>query len=85
LLTANGSTRRRACSRHCIVSALESSGTFRAVILAPTAAAGDLRLDTEILRLQQDFASQPSRVRFTLRAYLVDQHDTAGAGLARIR
>jgi cholesterol transport system auxiliary component len=55
-----------------LVSALESGGTFRAVILAPTAAAGDLRLDTEILRLQQDFASQPSRVRFTLRAYLVD-------------
>jgi hypothetical protein len=40
--------------------------------LAPTAAAGDLRLDTEILRLQQDFTSQPSRVRFTLRAYVVD-------------
>jgi cholesterol transport system auxiliary component len=42
-------------------------------MLAPTASSADLRLDTEILRLQQDFASQPSRVRFTLRAYLVDQ------------
>ena len=56
-----------------IVAALESSTTFRAVMLAPTASSADLRLDTEILRLQQDFASQPSRVRFTLRAYLVDQ------------
>jgi cholesterol transport system auxiliary component len=55
-----------------IVDALGSGGTFRSVILAPTAVAGDLRLDTEILRLQQDFASQPSRVRFTLRAYVVD-------------
>ena len=55
-----------------IVAALENSGTFRSVMLAPTAAAGDLRLDTEIVRLQQDFATQPSRVHFTLRAHLVD-------------
>ena len=55
-----------------IVAVIESSGTFRSVLLAPTAAAGELRLDTEILRLQQDFSSQPSRVRFTLRAHIVD-------------
>ncbi|HRD88795.1 MAG TPA: ABC-type transport auxiliary lipoprotein family protein [Accumulibacter sp.] len=55
-----------------IVFAAENSGTFRSVMLAPTAAAGDLRLDTEIVRLQQEFASQPSRVHFTLRAHLVD-------------
>jgi len=55
-----------------IVAALESTGTFRAVVVTPSAAAGDLRLDTEIVRLQQDFASQPSGVRFTLRAYVVD-------------
>ena len=41
-------------------------------MLAPIAAAGDLRLDTELLRLQQDFATQPSHVHFTLRAHLVD-------------
>jgi len=55
-----------------IVAAVENSGTFRAVVLTPSAAAGDLRLDTEIMRLQQDFGSQPSHVRFTLRAYIVD-------------
>lgn len=55
-----------------IVAAAENSGTFRSVMLAPIAAAGDLRLDTEIVRLQQDFATQPSRVHFTLRAHLVD-------------
>ena len=55
-----------------IVAAVENSGTFRAVVLTPSAAAGDLRLDTEIVRLQHDFGSQPSRVRFTLRAYMVD-------------
>lgn len=55
-----------------IVAAVENSGTFRAVVLTPSAAAGDLRLDTEIVRLQHDFGSEPSRVRFTLRAYIVD-------------
>jgi len=55
-----------------IVSAVERSRAFRAVVLTPSAAAGDLRLDSEIVRLQHEFGSQPSRVRFTLRTYLVD-------------
>jgi cholesterol transport system auxiliary component len=55
-----------------IVAAVETGGAFRAVVLTPSGATGDLRLDTEITRLQHDFASQPSRVRFTLRAYIVD-------------
>jgi cholesterol transport system auxiliary component len=55
-----------------IVAAIQNRGMFRAVVLTPSAAAGDLRLDAEIMRLQHDFASQPSRVQFTLRAYIVD-------------
>lgn len=55
-----------------LVAAVEHTGAFRAVMLTPSAAAGDLRLDTEIIRLQHEFGTQPSRVRFTLRAYLVD-------------
>jgi cholesterol transport system auxiliary component len=55
-----------------IVAAIENGGAFRAVVLTPSVAAGDLRLDTEIMRLEQDFVGQPSRVRFTLRAYVVD-------------
>lgn len=55
-----------------LVAAIESTGAFRAVVLTPSAAAGDLRLDTEIIRLQHEYLSQPSRVRFTLRAHLVD-------------
>jgi len=55
-----------------IVVAVENSGTFRAVVLTPSAAAGELRLDTEIVRLQHEFDARPSRVRFTLRAYVVD-------------
>ena len=55
-----------------IVAVVERSGAFRAVVSTPGAAAGDLRVDTEIVRLQQDFRSRPSGVRFTLRAYIVD-------------
>ncbi len=55
-----------------IVRALQRSQTFRAVAMAPTSASGELRLETELVRLQQDFTQQPSRVRLTLRALLID-------------
>lgn len=55
-----------------IVAAVESNGAFRAVVQTPSPAAGEMRLDTEILRLQHEFLGAPSRVRFTLRAYLVE-------------
>jgi len=55
-----------------MVTEIQSSGAFHAVVLTPAAAAGDLRLDTEIVRLQHEFLGSPSRVRFTLRATLVN-------------
>lgn len=55
-----------------IVAAVESTGSFRAVVPAASGVAANLRLDTEIVRLQQDFGDRPSRVRFTLRAYVLD-------------
>lgn len=55
-----------------LVAALERSGAFHAVVLTPSAATGELRLDTEIVRLQHEFGAGPSRVRFTLRATLVE-------------
>jgi cholesterol transport system auxiliary component len=55
-----------------LVAAIANSGAFRAVVLTPGAASGELRLDTEIIRLQHEFRSSPSRVRFTLRATLID-------------
>lgn len=57
-----------------LVAAVETSGAFRAVVLTPSTVTGDLRLDTEIIRLQQDFRTRPSTVRFTLRATLIDQN-----------
>jgi cholesterol transport system auxiliary component len=55
-----------------LVTAIEKTGTFAAVVLAPASASGDLRLDLEIIRLQHNFQTQPSRVQLTLRAYLLD-------------
>jgi len=55
-----------------IVAAVGSGGAFHAVVQTPSPAGGEIRLDTEILRLQHEFLQAPSRVRFTLRAYLVE-------------
>jgi cholesterol transport system auxiliary component len=51
---------------------LEQSGAFGAVMRAPGAVAGTVRLDTELVRLQQEFVESQSRVRVTLRVQLVD-------------
>jgi cholesterol transport system auxiliary component len=55
-----------------LVAALERGGAFRAVVQAPSAATGAMQLDTQLLRLQQEFGPVPSRVRLVLRAQLVD-------------
>ena len=52
--------------------ALERSGSFRAVVQAPTAIPADVRLSTELVRLQQNFATRPSRVELALRVQLID-------------
>ena len=55
-----------------IVAALEQTGAFGAVVSAPGSVDASLRLDTEVLRLQQVFGTSTSQLRFTLRAHLVD-------------
>jgi cholesterol transport system auxiliary component len=55
-----------------ILNALDTYSVFQAVLPSSSAAGGELRLDTELVRLQQNFDSQPSRVRFTLRVSLLD-------------
>ena len=55
-----------------LATAIEKTGAFRAVVLMPGAASGELRLDTDIMRLQHEFQTSPSQVRLTLRATLVD-------------
>jgi cholesterol transport system auxiliary component len=55
-----------------LVAALQRSGAYAAVVSAPSAAASTLRLDTELLRLRQDFEGGTSTVTLSLRATLVD-------------
>ncbi len=55
-----------------LVRALQDSGAFSVVLLAPTSAVAGLRLETELIRLHQDFSTRPSQVRLTLRAVLLD-------------
>ncbi|MBC7715316.1 MAG: membrane integrity-associated transporter subunit PqiC [Pseudorhodobacter sp.] len=47
------------------------SGGVGAVLLAPSSALNDYSLDTDLIRLQQDFSVQPSQVRLTLRVSLI--------------
>ncbi len=58
-----------------LVRALDQSGAFGAVVYSPGAVTGTLRLDTELVRMQQEFQVNPSRVRVTLRAQLVDMQE----------
>lgn len=55
-----------------LVQALEQAGGFRAIVQTPGAIPADVRLDVELVRLQQDFGTKPSRVQLTLRAQLSD-------------
>jgi len=55
-----------------IAQAMMQSGSFRAVVQKAGAIPADVRLDIELVRLQQDFQTRPSRVQLTLRAQLMD-------------
>lgn len=55
-----------------LAQALEQTGSFRAIVQTPGVVPADIRLDTELIRLQHDFGTQPSRVQITLRAQLID-------------
>ena len=55
-----------------LVQALESSGAFGAVVQSPASVRANVRLDTELVSLIQDFTQSPSKVRIVLRAQLVD-------------
>jgi cholesterol transport system auxiliary component len=54
-----------------LTDALERGGRFDAMPSGERAAPA-LRLETEVVVLQQEFSAHPSQVRFTLRVRLVD-------------
>lgn len=56
-----------------LVRALEQRSEYGAVAPATGMIKGDVRLDVEIILLQQEFTSSPSRLHLMLRAQLVEQ------------
>jgi len=56
-----------------LVQYLENSGEFGAILSAATTpVGGELQLDTEILRFQQVFLTEPSHIKIVMRAQLFD-------------
>lgn len=55
-----------------LLQALEQSAGFRAVVRTASAIPADVRVDIELIRLQHDFTTHPSRVQITLQAQLID-------------
>lgn len=55
-----------------LIEAFEASGHYRAVIRVGSAAAPQLRLDTEVLEFSHDFRVNPSQFEMRLRVQLVD-------------
>ena len=68
-----------------LVEAMAGSGVFSAVSPAAGAAGGDLRLDTEIVRLQHEFQSQAQPGAFHLARDSGRGSLAPCAGLARVR
>ena len=67
-----------------LVGQLQASGLFRAVLQAPRAAQAELRLDSRILWLQQDFLQVPSRVHFSMQLDVIDNQTRAVLASRRI-
>lgn len=55
-----------------LVRTLDDAGIFRAVIATGSGVQADLRLDTEIVQLRQNFLVRPSRAELSLRVVLVE-------------
>lgn len=58
--------------RPLIISAIEKTGAFHAVLAKQSVVASDLRLESEVIKLIQDFSTKPSHVQFTLRVSMID-------------
>ena len=58
--------------RPLMISAIEKNGAFNAVLAKQSVVASDLRLESEVIKLVQDFSTKPSQVQFTLRASFID-------------
>ena len=55
-----------------LVQAFEHTGAFKAVIAPPAPGLADVRVDVEVIRLQQEFMTRPSQVRIVARLKVVE-------------
>ena len=55
-----------------LVRAFETTGAFKAVMSPPAPGFADLRVDVDVIRLQQDLMTQPSKVRLSARIKVLD-------------
>ena len=55
-----------------LVRAFEATGAFKAVVSPPAPGLANLRVDVDIIRLQQEFMTKPSQVRLMARIKVVD-------------
>lgn len=55
-----------------LVTTLDATGHYNAVLRAPAPVAGGLRLEVEVMRFEQVFTVQPSRMHISLRVQLID-------------
>jgi cholesterol transport system auxiliary component len=58
-----------------LTQALEQSGSFSAVVQSPGIVPADVRMVSELVRLQQNFETHPSRVELALRVQVFDVHN----------
>ena len=55
-----------------LAQAMRNTGLWQSVVQAPSTVRADYRLDCDNLVLEQQFFSNPSRIRLALRAQLID-------------
>ena len=58
--------------RPLMISAIEKTSAFNAVLTKQSVIASDLRLESEVIKLVQDFSTKPSHVQFRLRVTMID-------------
>lgn len=56
-----------------LVQSIQNTGLYHAVLASPYGNKADLRLETELLKLQQNFLTHPSQIELVIKATLVNE------------
>ena len=58
--------------RPLMIAAIEETGAFDAVLAKQSVVTSDLRMESEVIKLVQNFNNRPSHAQFTLRVTIID-------------